>query len=227
MAPHSSVLAWRIPWTEEPGRLPSMGSHRVGHDWCDLSAAAAGSSVHGISQARILEWIAISFSRGFSWLRDWTRVSWFRQVDSLLLSHLGSHVNVYGGCIHSSQKLQTTQRSLTGEWIYDGMWFSNKKRNALTIVATRWVKFTCCILMKETTSRNRCMCSIFPFIWDSRENRLVATRGWGFRVSWLQRLRGKFLERQKCSISWTLWWWLHDSVHLSKLTELQPWLSGC
>ena len=32
MAPHSSTLAWRIPWTEEPGRLPSMGSHRVGHD---------------------------------------------------------------------------------------------------------------------------------------------------------------------------------------------------
>ena len=32
MAPHSSVLAWRIPGTGEPGGLPSMGSHRVGHD---------------------------------------------------------------------------------------------------------------------------------------------------------------------------------------------------
>ena len=32
MATHSSVLAWRIPGTEEPGRRPSMGSHRVGHD---------------------------------------------------------------------------------------------------------------------------------------------------------------------------------------------------
>ena len=32
MATHSSVLAWTIPWTEEPGGLPSMGSHRVGHD---------------------------------------------------------------------------------------------------------------------------------------------------------------------------------------------------
>ena len=32
MATHSSVLAWRIPGTEEPGELPSMGSHRVGHD---------------------------------------------------------------------------------------------------------------------------------------------------------------------------------------------------
>ena len=41
MATHSSVLAWRIPGTGEPGELPSMGSHRVGHDWGDLAAAAA------------------------------------------------------------------------------------------------------------------------------------------------------------------------------------------
>ena len=33
MAPHSSTLAWKIPWMEEPGRLQSMGSLRVGHDW--------------------------------------------------------------------------------------------------------------------------------------------------------------------------------------------------
>ena len=33
MATHSNTLAWKIPWTEEPGRLPSMGSQRVGHDW--------------------------------------------------------------------------------------------------------------------------------------------------------------------------------------------------
>ena len=39
MATHSRVLAWRIPGTEEPGGLPSMGSHRVGHDWSDLAAA--------------------------------------------------------------------------------------------------------------------------------------------------------------------------------------------
>ena len=39
MATHSSVLAWRIPETGEPGGLPSMGSHRVGHGWRDLAAA--------------------------------------------------------------------------------------------------------------------------------------------------------------------------------------------
>ena len=41
MATHFSVLAWRIPGMEEPGGLPSMGSHRVGYDWSDLAAAAA------------------------------------------------------------------------------------------------------------------------------------------------------------------------------------------
>ena len=40
MAPHSSTLAWRIPWMEEPGGLQSMGLHRVRHDWSDLAAAA-------------------------------------------------------------------------------------------------------------------------------------------------------------------------------------------
>ena len=40
MATHSSVLAWRIPGRAEPGGLPSMGSHRVGHNGSDLAAAA-------------------------------------------------------------------------------------------------------------------------------------------------------------------------------------------
>ena len=43
MATHSSALAWRIPGKGEPNGLPCMGLHRVGHDWSDLAAAAAGS----------------------------------------------------------------------------------------------------------------------------------------------------------------------------------------
>ena len=44
MAPHSSTLAWKIPWAEEPGRLPSMGSRRVGHDWAtSLSRIGEGN----------------------------------------------------------------------------------------------------------------------------------------------------------------------------------------
>ena len=41
MATYSSILAWRIPWTEEPGGLQSMGSHRVRHDWSDLANTRA------------------------------------------------------------------------------------------------------------------------------------------------------------------------------------------
>ena len=41
--PHSSALAWKLPWTEGPGGLPSVGLHRVGHDWSDLVAAAAAA----------------------------------------------------------------------------------------------------------------------------------------------------------------------------------------
>ena len=173
MATHSGVLAWRIPGMAEPGGLPSIGSHRDGHDWSDLAAAPAaaaktfkptsedhftemlekiflhgwhewhiriyltkilwmgqndirrddlylwasqssesyldssdvqscvcvcvcvcvlvtlscltlcdsmdyflpGSSVHGFTQARILEWVAFSFSRRSSQSRDWTWAS--------------------------------------------------------------------------------------------------------------------------------------------------------
>ena len=125
MATQSNVLALRIPGKGEPGGLPSMGSHRVGHDWSDLAAAAGvqwgiqlslslslyiyiciniafiyiymyeklkdaqsclticnrivcslpGSSVHGIPQARTLEWVAIPLFRVSFWPRDQTWVS--------------------------------------------------------------------------------------------------------------------------------------------------------
>ena len=48
MATHSSVLAWRIPGTGEPGGLPSMGSHRVGRDCSDLAAAAAAAAAAAV-----------------------------------------------------------------------------------------------------------------------------------------------------------------------------------
>ena len=45
MATHSSILSWRIPWTEESGRLWSIGSQRVGHDWSDVHACTATTAV--------------------------------------------------------------------------------------------------------------------------------------------------------------------------------------
>ena len=71
MAPHSSTLAWKIPWMEEPGRLQSMGSLRVGHDWAtslSLSLSCIGEGNGNPLQCSCLEnprdggawWAAIS-----------------------------------------------------------------------------------------------------------------------------------------------------------------------
>ena len=62
MATHSSVLAWRIPGTGEPGGLPSMGSHRVGHNWSDLAAAAVGCCNYNDSKSAIGKAWETSFS---------------------------------------------------------------------------------------------------------------------------------------------------------------------
>ena len=58
MAAHSSALAWKIPGTGVPGELPSMGSHRVGHDWSDSAAAAWQllSSGQKIAPVSLLYW---------------------------------------------------------------------------------------------------------------------------------------------------------------------------
>ena len=85
MATHFNILAWRIPWTEEPGELQSMGLQPVRHSWNDLAAAVAkslrscptlcnpidssppGPPVPGVLQARTLKWVAISSSNAWKW----------------------------------------------------------------------------------------------------------------------------------------------------------------
>ena len=63
MATHSSVLAWRIPGTGEPGGLPSMGSHGVGHDWSDLAAAAADRLSMNLAGRWMREWGSLETGR--------------------------------------------------------------------------------------------------------------------------------------------------------------------
>ena len=55
MAAYSSILAWRIPGREETGGLPSMGSHRVGHDWSDLAAVAAAETLKNSIKIKYIE----------------------------------------------------------------------------------------------------------------------------------------------------------------------------
>ena len=71
MATHSSALAWRIPGTGEPGGLPSMGSHRVGHDWSNLAAATAAVSssfLDGETEPQKVEYLA----QGNAVSKEWT-----------------------------------------------------------------------------------------------------------------------------------------------------------
>ena len=73
MATRSSVLAWRIPGTGEPRELPSLGSHRVGHDWSDLAAAAAAAMPSASFPAEppfrdlVLFPVSLSFTLSLSW----------------------------------------------------------------------------------------------------------------------------------------------------------------
>ena len=64
MATYSRVLAWRIPGTGEPGGLPSMGSHRVGHNRSNLAAAAAVTSKFLANSCDVLVQISLPFSFG-------------------------------------------------------------------------------------------------------------------------------------------------------------------
>ena len=82
MATHSSVLAWRIPGTAEPGGLLSMGSHRVRHDWSNLAAAAAAGDEELTHWKRPWCWEALRAggegdNRGWDiWMASLTRYTW-------------------------------------------------------------------------------------------------------------------------------------------------------
>ena len=67
MATHSSVLAWRIPGMGEPGGLPSMGSHRVGHDW----SFCGGGSGFTIWTTRKALTSSLEVNKGWNWLDFW------------------------------------------------------------------------------------------------------------------------------------------------------------
>ena len=94
MATHSSVLAWRIPGTGKPGGLPSMGSHRVGHNWSDLTAAAAWFTRETNKTSRKEVCTNYVGCRRPSILlkerRHWGLPSWILEAQAKLVSLVGS-----------------------------------------------------------------------------------------------------------------------------------------
>ena len=97
MSPHSSTLAWKIPWTEEPGGLQSMGSWRVGHDWAtSLSLSCIGEGNGTPVQYSCLEnpmdggawWAAVhGVARSRTWLSDFTFPFHFHALEKAMATH--------------------------------------------------------------------------------------------------------------------------------------------
>ena len=112
MTPHSSTVAWKIPWTEEPGRLQSMGSLRVGHDWAtSLSLSCIGegngnplqcsclenprdggawwAAIYGVAQSRTwLKWL----SSNKDWEKETTNLNFLTFLRLTPWSHLNSNI---------------------------------------------------------------------------------------------------------------------------------------
>ena len=95
MATHSSVLAWRIPGTGEPGGLPSMGLHRVGHDWSDIAAAVFICMNIPRFVYPLICWWTLMSTFWLSWIMLlWTQVHKY-VFNSLLSIILGIHSELY------------------------------------------------------------------------------------------------------------------------------------
>ena len=122
MAPHSSTLAWKIPWMEEPGRLQSMGSLRVGHDW--VTSLSFFTFMHwrrkwqptpvflpGESQGHGGAWWDAVYGVTQSWTRlkrlsSSSRLAIWSQIDD----------DICPGVISGNSKLQSHPRSERPAW---------------------------------------------------------------------------------------------------------------
>ena len=112
MAPHSSTLAWRIPWTEEPGRLQSRGSLGVGHGW-----ATFAFTFH----SHALERVMATYSKVLAW-----RISGTEELDGL--PSMGSHrvghnwSDLAANSVYlEGNKIQCRITVRSGVWIYQNL----------------------------------------------------------------------------------------------------------
>ena len=94
MTSHSSILAWRIPGTEETSGLLSLGSHRVGHDWSDLAAAASLFQLHLFLDCSLL------LSAGLQVIFDLSLSSWILSFASYFLIYHPKYFSIYSLLFH-------------------------------------------------------------------------------------------------------------------------------
>ena len=139
MAPHSSTLAWKIPWTEEPGGLQSRGLLRVGHDWAaSLSLSSIGegngnslqcsclenpgdagawwAAVYGVAQSRTrLKWLSSSSSMRY-YAANY--VSWVPRLTLLDFEQIGltNALSEWNSLIYRGLPVNPFYRCLTENW---------------------------------------------------------------------------------------------------------------
>ena len=145
MAPHSNTLAWKIPWMEEPGRLPSLGSWRVGHDWAtSFSLLCIGEGNGSPLQCSCLEnprdggaWWAAVYGVSQSW-------TWLKQLSS------SREIPRHWSCLKYPQVI------LMCNWVDRRHWKSSDIRERWVLegeVLGRWVRRE--VGMSEVVERSR------------------------------------------------------------------------
>ena len=120
MATHSSVLAWRIPGTGEPGGLPSMGSHRVEHNWSDLAATAATFKTPSCS-SRGTSFSLSSLSSGVSSSVKPSSPTHFFPLQRLFVPGILLWVT----CLLSLQSVLQCPSTWESGWLRAGAWMLN------------------------------------------------------------------------------------------------------
>ena len=119
MAPYSSTLAWKIPWTEEPGGLLSMGLHRVGHNWSDLALAAAAAAAMPVFTEVIFQFWEVTVHGGIPQLLK-VKMLWEGRVAHRLNGSRRLLKSIFEGRpIHLSWGNSRHQGSLVRRW---GSW---------------------------------------------------------------------------------------------------------
>ena len=189
---------------------------------CDpMDCSPPGSSLPGIFQARILEWVAIPFSRGPSWPRDWNRVTCIGRWILYQLSHQGSPDNIFTvavklDCGHADHtldkfmKIENDERRLTETW--KGLWTTTKvtppEASQSRTWSSLWPGETGYDCSYETDSCSKFRCLTGTLLIERERNILSTSASAG----------GEILPRQ-------VWALLLQLLHLVKVQWL--WLDMC